>query len=128
MYRLFKESPHPDEKQRQQLSKQLGLAPRQVKFWFQNRRTQIKVCNPFYLLVQNRHQLVGIFQNFLCFTLGNCFINFLIQYIHTNYTVVSLIYLSYVCCVISKFKENSLVNLLIVFVFYFWKMQGLGIA
>lgn len=42
--RLFKETPHPDEKQRQQLSKQLGLAPRQVKFWFQNRRTQIKVC------------------------------------------------------------------------------------
>lgn len=41
--RLFKESPHPDEKQRQQLSKQLGLAPRQVKFWFQNRRTQLKV-------------------------------------------------------------------------------------
>ncbi|KAL7191293.1 hypothetical protein ACSBR2_023377 [Camellia fascicularis] len=43
MEALFKESPHPDEKQRQQLSKQLGLAPRQVKFWFQNRRTQIKI-------------------------------------------------------------------------------------
>ncbi|XP_019224886.1 PREDICTED: homeobox-leucine zipper protein GLABRA 2 isoform X2 [Nicotiana attenuata] len=43
MEALFKESPHPDEKQRQQLSKQLGLHPRQVKFWFQNRRTQIKV-------------------------------------------------------------------------------------
>ncbi|KAF9622857.1 hypothetical protein IFM89_034987 [Coptis chinensis] len=42
MEALFKESPHPDEKQRQQLSKKLGLAPRQVKFWFQNRRTQIK--------------------------------------------------------------------------------------
>ncbi|CAN4086826.1 unnamed protein product [Withania somnifera] len=42
MEALFKESPHPDEKQRQQLSKQLGLHPRQVKFWFQNRRTQIK--------------------------------------------------------------------------------------
>ncbi|PKI67859.1 hypothetical protein CRG98_011758, partial [Punica granatum] len=42
MESLFKESPHPDEKQRQQLSKQLGLAPRQVKFWFQNRRTQLK--------------------------------------------------------------------------------------
>ncbi|KAE8718396.1 30S ribosomal protein S17 [Hibiscus syriacus] len=42
IYTVFKESPHPDEKQRQQLSKQLGLAPRQGKFWFQNRRTQIK--------------------------------------------------------------------------------------
>ncbi|KAH9327695.1 hypothetical protein KI387_007873, partial [Taxus chinensis] len=40
--RLFKECPHPDEKQRQLLSKQLGLAPRQIKFWFQNRRTQMK--------------------------------------------------------------------------------------
>ncbi|XP_043724560.1 homeobox-leucine zipper protein GLABRA 2 [Telopea speciosissima] len=49
MESLFKESPHPDEKQRQQLSKQLGLAPRQVKFWFQNRRTQIKA-------VQERHE------------------------------------------------------------------------
>ncbi|XP_020098514.1 homeobox-leucine zipper protein GLABRA 2 isoform X2 [Ananas comosus] len=49
MEALFKESPHPDEKQRQQLSKQLGLSPRQVKFWFQNRRTQIKA-------IQERHE------------------------------------------------------------------------
>ncbi|XWS11935.1 hypothetical protein CRYUN_Cryun37aG0048100 [Craigia yunnanensis] len=42
MEALFKESPHPDEKQRKQLGKQLGLDPRQVKFWFQNHRTQIK--------------------------------------------------------------------------------------
>ncbi|KAJ0436597.1 putative transcription factor Homeodomain-TALE-KNOX family [Helianthus annuus] len=46
---LFKESPHPDESQRQQLSKRLGLHPRQVKFWFQNRRTQIKA-------IQERHE------------------------------------------------------------------------
>lgn len=39
---LFKECPHPDDKQRQQLSKDLGLEPRQVKFWFQNRRTHMK--------------------------------------------------------------------------------------
>ncbi|GLT76200.1 hypothetical protein SLA2020_478730 [Shorea laevis] len=49
MEALFKDSPHPDEKQREQLSKQLGLAPRQVKFWFQNRRTQIKA-------IQERHE------------------------------------------------------------------------
>jgi homeobox-leucine zipper protein len=40
--RSFKECPHPDEKQRNQLSRELGLAPRQIKFWFQNRRTQLK--------------------------------------------------------------------------------------
>ncbi|CAL5362718.1 unnamed protein product [Camellia sinensis] len=39
---IFKDSPHPDEKQRLQLSRELGLAPRQIKFWFQNRRTQMK--------------------------------------------------------------------------------------
>ncbi|KQJ96496.1 hypothetical protein BRADI_3g23365v3 [Brachypodium distachyon] len=40
--RLFKECPHPDEKQRAELSMRLSLDARQVKFWFQNRRTQMK--------------------------------------------------------------------------------------
>ncbi|XP_045810380.1 homeobox-leucine zipper protein ROC6-like [Trifolium pratense] len=39
---FFKECPHPDEKQRADLSKKLGLENKQVKFWFQNRRTQMK--------------------------------------------------------------------------------------
>ncbi|XP_020684394.1 homeobox-leucine zipper protein ROC8 [Dendrobium catenatum] len=39
---MFKINPHPDEKQRMQLSRDLGLEPRQIKFWFQNRRTQMK--------------------------------------------------------------------------------------
>ncbi|PNT69551.1 hypothetical protein BRADI_3g57567v3 [Brachypodium distachyon] len=38
----FKECPHPDENQRMHLSRELGLEPRQIKFWFQNRRTQMK--------------------------------------------------------------------------------------
>ncbi|GLU21058.1 hypothetical protein SLE2022_372230 [Rubroshorea leprosula] len=39
---FFKECPHPDEKQRQELSRRLGLESKQIKFWFQNRRTQMK--------------------------------------------------------------------------------------
>ncbi|GAV84633.1 Homeobox domain-containing protein/START domain-containing protein [Cephalotus follicularis] len=42
MESLFRECPHPDDKQRMKLSNDLGLKPRQVKFWFQNRRTQMK--------------------------------------------------------------------------------------
>ncbi|CAL1405019.1 unnamed protein product [Linum trigynum] len=39
---FFKENPHPDDKQRMELSRKLGLASNQIKFWFQNRRTQMK--------------------------------------------------------------------------------------
>ncbi|KAE8664014.1 Homeobox-leucine zipper protein ANTHOCYANINLESS 2 [Hibiscus syriacus] len=39
---FFKDCPHPDEKQRLELSMRLGLEIKQIKFWFQNRRTQIK--------------------------------------------------------------------------------------
>uniref|UniRef100_A0A6N2KSZ5 Homeobox domain-containing protein n=1 Tax=Salix viminalis TaxID=40686 RepID=A0A6N2KSZ5_SALVM len=42
MEAMFKECPHPDDNQRRRLSHELGLHPRQVKFWFQNRRTQMK--------------------------------------------------------------------------------------
>ncbi|XAR55395.1 hypothetical protein NMG60_11035456 [Bertholletia excelsa] len=40
---FFKECPHPDDKQRKKLSQELGLEPLQVKFWFQNKRTQVKM-------------------------------------------------------------------------------------
>ncbi|KAG2715294.1 hypothetical protein I3760_03G069400 [Carya illinoinensis] len=39
---FFKDCPHPDEKQRRQLSRRLELEPKQIKFWFQNKRTQTK--------------------------------------------------------------------------------------
>ncbi|XP_012438427.1 homeobox-leucine zipper protein HDG2 isoform X1 [Gossypium raimondii] len=42
MEAFFKECPHPDDKQRKELGRVLGLEPLQVKFWFQNKRTQMK--------------------------------------------------------------------------------------
>ncbi|KAL8038218.1 hypothetical protein ABFX02_11G090900 [Erythranthe guttata] len=40
---FYNECPHPDKNQRQQLSRELGLDQKQIKFWFQNKRTQTKV-------------------------------------------------------------------------------------
>ncbi|KAL5157944.1 Homeobox-leucine zipper protein HDG11 [Glycine soja] len=40
--RFIKDCPHPDEAQRRQLASEIGLETKQVKFWFQNKRTQIK--------------------------------------------------------------------------------------
>ncbi|XP_057783989.1 homeobox-leucine zipper protein ROC8-like [Salvia miltiorrhiza] len=42
---FFKEHPHPDENQRVQLSRELGLDTKQIKFWFQNKRSQKKAQN-----------------------------------------------------------------------------------
>ncbi|KAG8383692.1 hypothetical protein BUALT_Bualt04G0040400 [Buddleja alternifolia] len=42
---FFKECPHPDDNQRRQLSRELGLDAKQIKFWFQNKRTQKKAQN-----------------------------------------------------------------------------------
>ncbi|XP_061376496.1 homeobox-leucine zipper protein MERISTEM L1-like [Gastrolobium bilobum] len=42
MESFFKECPHPDDKQRKALGLELGLEPLQIKFWFQNKRTQVK--------------------------------------------------------------------------------------
>ncbi|KAL8505244.1 hypothetical protein ACS0TY_016461 [Phlomoides rotata] len=39
---FFKECPHPDDTQRTELGHRLGMEPLQVKFWFQNKRTQMK--------------------------------------------------------------------------------------
>jgi hypothetical protein len=51
---MLKECPHPDENQRAQLSRELGLEARQIKFWFQNRRTQMKVI---FLIAQMNYPL-----------------------------------------------------------------------
>ncbi|KAL0354126.1 UNVERIFIED_CONTAM: Homeobox-leucine zipper protein ROC2 [Sesamum angustifolium] len=43
MEAFFKQCPHPNNNQRKELSEKLGLEPLQVKFWFQNKRTQLKI-------------------------------------------------------------------------------------
>jgi len=40
---MFRKCPHPTKSTRCQIAEELGLDPKQVKFWFQNKRTQIKV-------------------------------------------------------------------------------------
>ncbi|XP_031102990.1 homeobox-leucine zipper protein HDG2-like [Ipomoea triloba] len=42
---FFKECPHPTDKHRKELGRRLGLEPLQIKFWFQNKRTQVKTHN-----------------------------------------------------------------------------------
>ncbi|KAL9237285.1 hypothetical protein vseg_011854 [Gypsophila vaccaria] len=54
---FFKNIAHPDEKQRLELGRRLGLEGRQVKFWFQNRRTQMKTQ-------LERHENVSLKQEF----------------------------------------------------------------
>ncbi|XP_031120238.1 homeobox-leucine zipper protein HDG2-like [Ipomoea triloba] len=43
--KFFETCPHPNEDQRKELSLALGMEPIQVKFWFQNKRTQLKAVN-----------------------------------------------------------------------------------
>ncbi|TXG67841.1 hypothetical protein EZV62_009116 [Acer yangbiense] len=43
MESFFKECSHPDEKQSEELSRELGLEPLQVKFSFKNKRAQMKL-------------------------------------------------------------------------------------
>ncbi|CAJ1935431.1 unnamed protein product [Sphenostylis stenocarpa] len=40
--RIFKECSHPDETRRRQIGEELGLDAKQVKFWFQNKKTQLR--------------------------------------------------------------------------------------
>ncbi|XP_058749426.1 homeobox-leucine zipper protein HDG11-like [Vicia villosa] len=39
---FMKECHHPDDAQRRQLAEEVGLEPKQIKFWFQNKRTLMK--------------------------------------------------------------------------------------
>ncbi|KAG2550313.1 hypothetical protein PVAP13_9KG230900 [Panicum virgatum] len=75
------ECPHPDDKQRLKLSQELGLKPRQVKFWFQNRRTQMKAqqdrADNVLLRAENEslkadnYRLQAAIRNVVCPTCGH---------------------------------------------------------
>ncbi|CAM8986225.1 unnamed protein product [Rhodiola kirilowii] len=57
---VFRLCPHPDERQRIKLSQRLGLNLNQIKFWFQNKRTQIKTQtehNHYILLREENDRL-----------------------------------------------------------------------
>ncbi|KAF9688296.1 hypothetical protein SADUNF_Sadunf02G0182800 [Salix dunnii] len=56
MEAFFKECPHPDDKQRKELSQELGLEPLQIKFWFQNKRTQMKTQHERHENTQLRNE------------------------------------------------------------------------
>ncbi|KAI5656834.1 hypothetical protein M9H77_25627 [Catharanthus roseus] len=56
MESFFKECPHPDDKQRKELGRRLGLEPLQVKFWFQNKRTQMKAQHERHENTQLRNE------------------------------------------------------------------------
>ncbi|XP_061358812.1 homeobox-leucine zipper protein HDG11-like [Gastrolobium bilobum] len=45
---MFKECQNPDENQRRQMGEELGLKPIQIKFWFQNKRIQVKNLSERY--------------------------------------------------------------------------------
>ncbi|KAL6272258.1 hypothetical protein ACE6H2_022950 [Prunus campanulata] len=56
MEAFFKECPHPDDKKRKELSRELGLEPLQVKYWFQNKRSQMKTQRELHENTQLRNE------------------------------------------------------------------------
>uniref|UniRef100_M8C863 Homeobox-leucine zipper protein HDG11 n=1 Tax=Aegilops tauschii TaxID=37682 RepID=M8C863_AEGTA len=57
----FKQCPHPDETQVANLSRETGMTPQQIKYWFQTRRAQIKASDPGIFIVGS---LMLSFDNF----------------------------------------------------------------
>lgn len=53
MASFFSICAHPNEAQRLEFGRKLGLDSKQVKFWFQNRRTQLKVIVHYILYFMN---------------------------------------------------------------------------
>jgi hypothetical protein len=62
---------HPTADQRSDIAKEIGLQESQVKFWFQNRRTQKKVTFFFFILINIMFHFndKNISQNLSCYIL-----------------------------------------------------------
>ncbi|PQP95739.1 Homeobox-leucine zipper protein HDG2 [Prunus yedoensis var. nudiflora] len=56
MEAFFTECPHLDAKQRKELSRELGLEPLQVKFWFRNKRTEMKHVRHVHTQLRNENE------------------------------------------------------------------------
>ncbi|WJX28266.1 hypothetical protein P8452_17011 [Trifolium repens] len=77
---IFTTLEHPSEIQRSEIAKELGLQPRQVQFWFQNRRTVKKAQNEkatrnelraeYERLHNENIQMKEQLKNILCITCG----------------------------------------------------------
>nr|KYP50288.1 Homeobox-leucine zipper protein HDG12 [Cajanus cajan] len=77
---IFNECAHPDESRRRQISEELGLDAKQVKFWFQNKKTQLKTLNErldnHVLRLDNarlqseNHRMSETLKNLLCVPCG----------------------------------------------------------
>ncbi|KAL9998007.1 putative transcription factor Homeodomain-TALE-KNOX family [Helianthus debilis subsp. tardiflorus] len=58
--RFFEKNPHPTEKERTEIANKLNITINKVKFWFQNKRTQLKSQkerNENVMLKQENEQL-----------------------------------------------------------------------
>ncbi|KAL8156702.1 hypothetical protein AgCh_001708 [Apium graveolens] len=62
----FWECPHPDEKMRMELSKELGLSSRQIKFWFQNKRTQLKITWIEHMEIEDIRPIHNLYMKHVC--------------------------------------------------------------
>ncbi|KAK1286952.1 Homeobox-leucine zipper protein PROTODERMAL FACTOR 2 [Acorus calamus] len=60
---IFDRNSHPDEKQMKELSLQLNMKRSQIKFWFQNRRTHLKILQLIHGLVVEEFEVNPVLQS-----------------------------------------------------------------